>query len=326
MEWKEYAPEIKEVLELEGSPVAITYSQEPAPDSAGGRHRVCEALLRARDGDVIDLTAENSACPGGTWHLGLGEAPKGEAGKALQEFLVYGEKLFCSYAAFHRAMELTTAPPLGLADHVVFSPLETAEFCPDIVLFICNAEQACRLVTLDGYDTGVPPRVEMAGSTCHMAVAYPVVTGELNVTLMDYTSRRIKGCKASDLIVSIPYHRFHGVMRSIPHCTAGTAKMEIPESFRRLAGESALRLIEVFLPKDYASEAREILEEQPVQGVWEDRISGNHVLLRVLAQVRESERVLDTLEKRFCSLEGFRMVLLPVEAALFFETLSPFHH
>lgn len=244
MEWKEYASEIKEVLGLKGSPVAITYSQEPPSESAGGDHRVCEALLRARNGEVIDLTAETSTCNGGTWHLGLGERPKGQAGKALQEFLVYGEKLFCSYAAFHRAMELTTAPPLGLAEHVIFSPLEKAQFCPDIVLFICNAEQACRLVTLDGYDTGIPPRIEMAGSTCHMAVAYPVVTGELNVTLMDYTSRRIKGYKPPDLMVSIPYHRFHGVMRSIPHCTAGTAKMEIPESFRRLVGESALEGLE----------------------------------------------------------------------------------
>ena len=135
---------------------------------------------------------------------------------------------------------MTAAPPLGLADHIVLAPIEKAEFRPDIVLFICNAEQACRLVSLDSYDTGIPPRIEMAGSTCHQAVAYPVVTGELNVSLMDYTSRHIRGYKAEDLLVSIPYHRFHGVIRSIDHCTAGQAKMEIPESLRRLAGAKAL--------------------------------------------------------------------------------------
>jgi len=243
-EWQDFAGEIGELLGLKGSPVAITYSMEPPPKSAGGKHRVCNAFLDARDGKVIDLTVSTSACSGGTWHLGLGERPKGEADKALKEFLVNGEKLYCSVATFHRAQALTTSPPLGLAEHVILSPMEKAEFRPDVVLFICNAEQACRLFTLDGYDTGIPPRLEMSGSTCHQAVAYPVVTGELNISLMDYTSRRIQGYTPEDLLVSIPYHRFHGVMRSIPHCTAGRAKMEIPESFRRLVGDEALQDLE----------------------------------------------------------------------------------
>lgn len=244
MEWKDYSDQIRELLGLEGNPVAITYSMKPPSSSAEGKYRVCDAFLHARNGKVIDLTASTSACPGGTWHLGLGERPRGERDKALKEFLVNGEKLYCSIAAFHRAQALTAAPPLGLADHVILSPMNKAEFRPDIVLFICNAEQACRLVTLDSYDTGIPPRVEMSGATCHQAVAYPIVTGELNVSLMDYTSRRIRGYKPEDLLVSIPYHRFLGVMRSIDHCTAGRAKMEIPESFRPLIDADTLAGLE----------------------------------------------------------------------------------
>jgi uncharacterized protein (DUF169 family) len=244
MEWTTCADEVRELLGLEGHPVAITYSMEPPSASTGGKHRVCDALLCARDGEVIDLTASISACQGGTWHLGLGERPKGEGDKALKDFLVNGEKLYCSIAAFHRAVTLATAPPLGLADHVILSPLDKAEFRPDVVLFICNAEQACRLVTLDSYDTGIPPCIEMAGATCHQAVAYPVVTGELNVSLMDYTSRRIRGYKPEDLLISIPYHRLPGVMRSIDRCTAGRAKMEIPESFRRLMAAETPRAME----------------------------------------------------------------------------------
>ncbi len=244
MEWKDYANQIRELLGLKGNPVAITYSMKPPSTSVDGKHRVCDAFLHARDGKVIDLTTSTSACSGGTWHLGLGERPKGEDDKALKEFLVDGEKLYCSIATFHRAQALTVPPPLGLSDHVILSPMDKAEFRPDVVIFICNAEQACRLVTLDSYDTGIPPRIEMSGSTCHQTVAYPIVTGELNVSLMDYTSRRIRGYRPEDLFVSIPYHRFHGVMRSIEHCTAGRAKMEIPESFRRLVGTDALRDLE----------------------------------------------------------------------------------
>jgi uncharacterized protein (DUF169 family) len=243
-EWREYSGVIKKALGLKGSPVAVTYSVEAVKDSAAGKHRVCNAFLGARDGKTIDLTLSNSSCRGGSWHLGLCEPPTGEEAKALQEFLVKGEKLFCSVGSFYRAQKLSTAPPLGVAEHVVLSPLEKAQFRPDLVLFVCNAEQGCRLVTLDMYSTGIPPKVDMSGSTCHQAIAYPLVSGELNVSLMDYTSRRIRGYDPGDLIVSIPYHRFHGVMRSIEYSTAGTAKMEIPESFRRQAGSENLEELE----------------------------------------------------------------------------------
>jgi len=234
MEWKEYAERIKDVLSLEGSPIAVTYSLYPRKVKDGGKFRVCNAFLDASRGKIIDLTAESSACRGGTWHLGLGERPSGEADKALKEFLTKGEKIYCTITAFHRALSLTTPPPLGLAEHVVMSPMERAELKPDIVIFICNALTASRLITLATFETGVPPKVDLSGATCHQAIAYPIVTGELNVSLMDFTSRKIKGYKPEDLLVSIPYHSFHGVMRSIEGCTAGTAKFEVPEAFRKM--------------------------------------------------------------------------------------------
>ena len=139
-EWTGHASEIKNVLGLKGSPIAITYSIDPPSKSAEGKYRVCDAFHLARDGMVIDLTLATCACGGGAWHLGLREAPKADMAKALKKFHVNEVKLFCSIAAYHRVQALTTPPPLGLADHVVFSPLEKAEFRPDIVVFICNPE------------------------------------------------------------------------------------------------------------------------------------------------------------------------------------------
>ena len=239
MEWQDYADELIDVLDLEGSPVAVTYSMRAPSGAVEGRHRVCKALLAARGGEVIDLTAESSSCPGGTWHLGLGEAPTGERARGFKEFLVDGEKLFCSISTLHRAHDLAVDPPLGLAEHVVLSPLGQAEFEPDAVVFICSAEQACRVVTLDEYETGKPPRTEMIGATCQQVITYPVVKGELNVSLMDYTTRHIRGYRPGDCVVTVPYHRIHGVMRSVPHCTAGRAEAEVPESFQDELDEGA---------------------------------------------------------------------------------------
>ncbi len=251
-EWQEYSAEIKDVLKLEGSPVAVTYAWEgPRPANVekpagvkARKHRVCDAFLCARRGEVVDITKETSGCPGGTRYLGFPQEQTEESVKALQDFLVNGEKLFCSIATFYRSASLIEKPPVGLAPHVILCPLELADKQPDLVLFICNAEQGSRLVTLDMYSTGIPPRIQMAGATCSQAVAYPIVTGELNVSLMDYTSRHIKGYTPSDLIVSIPWHRFLGVMRSIPGCTAGRAKMDIPDSFRKILGPEEARRLE----------------------------------------------------------------------------------
>jgi len=226
MEWKEYAKTLKELLGLKGSPVAVTYSMKPAERAGDTKPWVCEALLGARDGKTFCISKDNSGCPGGAWHLGLAPKPTGAADKALKEFLVHGEKLFCSVATFHRAMFLTTAPPLGLADHVIFSPLEGAHEKPELVVLICNPEQGCRLLTLAQYANGIPPRTEMSGSTCHMAVAYPIVSGEINVSLLDYTSRRIQKFGSDEMTVSVPYHHMGNIVESIESCSAGTAKIE----------------------------------------------------------------------------------------------------
>ena len=235
MVWQDYSKKLKELLGLEGSPISVTYSMAPASRAKRGKRMVCRALLDARDGAIINLSAETSACPGGAWHLGLAPKPSGDEDRFLKRFLVEGEKLFCSIATFNRVMALSTPPPYGLADYVIFSPLERAELPPDLVVFLCNPEQACRLVTLATYRDGIPPKTEIVGSACHMVIAYPIVSGELNISLMDYTARRWQKYRPDQLFVSIPYYKMPGLMDSIDVCSAGTAEVEFPSGMRRRA-------------------------------------------------------------------------------------------
>jgi len=86
MEWTAYADEIRQVLDLKGNPVAITYSMTAPSIPSVGKNRMCRALQQAHDGRVIDLTGPTSTCPGGTWYLGLGELPKGDRDKALKSW------------------------------------------------------------------------------------------------------------------------------------------------------------------------------------------------------------------------------------------------
>jgi len=211
------------VLALTGSPIAVSYSMMSPPGTNGQRRSVCQALLHARSGSVVSLSKDTCNCPGGAWHLGLEPRPSDDIYMLWEEFLINGEKLFCSPASVRRTLALTTPPPLGRADHVIFSPLEKAEQMPDLVVFLCNPEQACRLVTLATYPEGKPPKLEMAGSTCHMVIAYPLVTGEMNVSLLDYASRKYQDYEPGELFVTVPYDMMAGLMWSLDRCSAGTA-------------------------------------------------------------------------------------------------------
>jgi uncharacterized protein (DUF169 family) len=225
MYWRSCSREIKRALALKGSPIAVTYSMVPPAGTNGERRSVCQALLHARSGMAVSLNKDSCNCPGGAWHLGLEPRPSDDIYKLWEEFLINGEKLFCSPATIRRTMASTSQPPLGRADHVVFSPLEKAELEPDLVVFLCNPEQACRLVTLATYPDGRPPKPELAGSTCHMVIAYPLVTGEINVSLMDYASRRYQGYEPTELFVTIPHDLMPGLMWSLDRCGAGKAEI-----------------------------------------------------------------------------------------------------
>ena len=65
MYWQDWSQELKDVLELNGSPVAITYAAEPAPTGATKKMWACRAFQAARNGEVINMSADTSGCPGG---------------------------------------------------------------------------------------------------------------------------------------------------------------------------------------------------------------------------------------------------------------------
>jgi uncharacterized protein (DUF169 family) len=237
-DWKEQATKLVELLVLERKPVAVTFTNELV-DGGGRKAPVCGALkVAAEKGRRIVIDAQTRGCPGGLWHCGLTPPPPGQAQRKLQDFLTNGEKLTHSIVSFHRMEKLGSPPPNGLSDRLIIEPMETAEMMPDLAVFLCNAEQACRLISLDTYWDGKPPRVELTGSLCHSAIAYPTVTGNTNATFGDWTARRVQNYATDVAFVSIPYERMHNLVAAIPHSSAGIAEVVIPPFFRHEMDES----------------------------------------------------------------------------------------
>ncbi len=78
----------------------------------------------------------------------------------------------------------------------------------------------------------------------------------------------------------------------------------------------SLRLVEMIVPEIAAERVSKSLGDQTVVGVWEQPIADQQVLVRVLLEAQRSESLLDSLEKDFGSVPGFRIMLWEVEATL----------
>ncbi|WJV55778.1 TIGR00341 family protein [Prodigiosinella aquatilis] len=78
----------------------------------------------------------------------------------------------------------------------------------------------------------------------------------------------------------------------------------------------ALRLLELVLQERDSGDVRELLKDCKVLEHRHIRLTDDEVLVRILLDAVQSETVLDLLEKQYTGREGYRVMVLPVEATL----------
>jgi len=231
-EWQQFSLELKELLGLDFSPVALSCLKEPQPTGEGKKSRICRAILDAGRGEIVRIDKDTNACFGAAWHLGFHKIKDEKVLGMVKKFVVEGEKLFCSCQALDKLVSQMGEIPDNSGSAFLLSPLESSEIKPDLVIFICNAEAACRLLTLGIFPDGIMPKLKVGGPTCRMAIISPLLTQEINISFYDYTARKICGVEKDKLLVTIPYSKIPQLIESIDKCTAGRAKIEYPPEFR----------------------------------------------------------------------------------------------
>jgi uncharacterized protein (DUF169 family) len=232
MDWQKWSDKLKSELHLETEPVAVTFAGPPAPeiDLTKEKISVCQALKRASDGEAVVITRGTCGCPGGLVSLGLGQTPP-EGKEKLVDFLINKEKVYCSRTALHRSQQ-TVLPPVGVGSQVSFTPLSRADALPDVVVFIGRPGSLHHLISFAGYWQGGSMKAELSGPACRTGVAYPVVTGEIGLSLLDFGARRLAGFPENHLLVAIPLHRMIGIMSALDRGVGGERK-EKRESIER---------------------------------------------------------------------------------------------
>jgi len=231
-EWQDYSLILKELLNLDYSPVAISCLKEARPKATDKKLRICRAILEAGLGQTLEISKGNNACFGASWHLGFHKIKDPKVIEMIKKFVVEGEKLFCSYQALDTLLSQMEEVPDNAEACFLLSPLEKSAVQPQLIIFISNAEATCRLLTLVTFIDGVMPKIKIGGPTCRMSIIYPLLTGEVNISFYDYTARKICNVEKDKLLVSIPYERIPKIIESIEKCSAGKAKIEYPAEFR----------------------------------------------------------------------------------------------
>jgi uncharacterized protein (DUF169 family) len=236
MYWQKWSERLKKELKLDTDPIAVTFAGAPAPGtpSPQGKVSVCQALKKASEGEAVAITAETCGCPGGLVSLGLGQTPA-QGRERLVDFLVNKEKVYCSRVAIHRGQQ-TVPPPAGMASHVSFSPLSKAAVLPDVVAFVGKPGSLHHLLSFAGYWEGGSMKAELSGPACRTGIAYPVVTGEIGLSLLDFGARRLGGFAEEHLLVGIPFHRMIGIIRALEQ-GVGREGVEESESIERQIDE-----------------------------------------------------------------------------------------
>ena len=213
---------IREALGIRDEAVGVKYTDdEPAVGLAEGQYAVCNGILAAGKGQVIMLSEKTCTCPGGRSTLGLTQTRS-----VSLKMLVEGEKLWCDVKTATRSRLQThkiASPPLGIGCKVYLYPMSKNVFAPDLVIFLVNAEQVSRLITLAQFWNGQTPSFEMRASLCWGAITYPLVSGNFNITVGDISARRMAGWEPSLMIATVPAEQIEGIAAAVDKTTAGTA-------------------------------------------------------------------------------------------------------
>ena len=76
------------------------------------------------------------------------------------------------------------------------------------------------------------------------------------------------------------------------------------------------RVIKIILPENHGMQALELLKLQDNLSFWLEESSDDNFVVSALTDSGRSEKIMDLFEKRFSSVDGFKLILFPVAASL----------
>lgn len=205
--YEKMVTEMKELLGLKGSPVAVklvkTADEIPEGyEQISEKKRHCEFVQDSRyKGTTGYATSSEHLCKGGAGVMGIEPLPESVAtGKMYHQL--------GNYETAEAALETVEAIPKSSEEYYasLYSPLEKAEFEPDVVVFVVTPKQALRISQAILQKKGGRISSDYSGiqSLCADAVVAVKERGIANMTLGCSGSRKYAGVLDEEVVFGIP--------------------------------------------------------------------------------------------------------------------------
>jgi uncharacterized protein (DUF169 family) len=220
IDYPEISRIMKELLHLEGSPVAINFITEKdhLPEGVPALEEKvthCQMVNMARkEGKIFYSVNENHTCMGGSWALGLRE---------ITHTLKNGEfyyKLgkYDSWAACKRTILNIPHVESNATYAIVYAPLEKVPFDPTVVLLVTKPKAMLKLAQGNLYRLGGRITCNFAGiqSVCADASAQVYLTGKINFSLGCDGSRKLSGIEEGEMVMGIPAEMLPEIADALP--------------------------------------------------------------------------------------------------------------
>ncbi len=197
-----------DALGLKHEPVAITLIRkgEPLPEGYSQPEkpiRHCQAIMRARHGELLVVQGDKQACPVGASSLGILPVPeKVSSGEFHYNMGMYGSQEAAKGTIIQR-------PSLeeGTVEATAVAPLSKARLKPDVVVMTGMPEQVFWLLpAASTFSMGGRVTVNMAAvqASCADVTVVPYLEGHANISLGCFGCRKTTDIAPEEMLVGIP--------------------------------------------------------------------------------------------------------------------------
>jgi uncharacterized protein (DUF169 family) len=208
-----------ESMGLQTEPVAITMIKKGKPLPEGYmvpekpiRH--CQAIMRARKGEMLAVPADKQACPVGGSALGIVPTPE----KVKTGEFHYNLGMYETVGAAEKTISVRPHLEPMSNDATALAPLSKATLEPDVVVVVGVPEQIYWILpAASTYSIGGRITVETASfqATCADSTIVPILSGNVNISLGCFGCRKATDIKPEEMLVGIPKSRLPEVVRAL---------------------------------------------------------------------------------------------------------------
>ena len=164
----------------------------------------CQAVILAGEGETLLLEKEKMGCKLGTSVLGLEKEMEAFLDDGVLE--KYGVGLFETEEASAATILKSTYLEKGKSRAALIAPLSAFDETPQVVVFTANSEQVMWLLYAVNYEKGGKMDLPQSGGAlggCADITAFPILTGQSNITFLGLGCRMKSAIGPCDLMMGI---------------------------------------------------------------------------------------------------------------------------